>query len=295
MPVLEFRPRIEDKPVDETVKCPQCFGEIPAAARFCMHCGNKVKTEKKKKKSAPKTKHTKVPLRTDEEINAFARAIGTSASTSLDKRNNAMRNLTLFLIGINTGLRSSDLIRLKVSHFFNKDMSEKNVLYVVEQKTGKGREMNIMPKLSNQIRKYVDSVGLSYGDYLAQSKKERTSKKRDPDLYGEKVIGGGSWNDILVKAAVSLGWPAELYGGHTLRKTFGYRTYKSAIATSRESGSLALATVCKMFNHSSEAITMIYIGISKEEVMEVCKLTTEQYDWAAMEALSYELGDNEDE
>jgi integrase len=293
--VLEFKPRIDENPVVETAKCPHCFGEIPAAARFCMHCGNKVKAEKKSKKSAPKSKHTKAPLKTDEEINAFAQAISTPTSNSEHKRTIALRNLALFLVGINTGLRNSDLLRLKVSHFFNKDMSARKTLYVVEKKTGKGREIDIMPQLAEHVKEYVESAGLGYEDFLAGSQRGRTSSVRDDDLHGENVLSGISWNQIIVSTAESLGWQASKYGGHTLRKTFGYRTYKSASALSRESGSLALATVCKMFNHSSEAITLIYIGLDKEEVMEVCKLTTDQYDWAAMQAMAYELGDKNEE
>lgn len=293
--VLEFRPKIEDKPVEETVKCPHCFGEIPSAARFCMHCGNKVKFEKKSKKSAPKSKHTKVPLKTDEEINVFAQAISTPTSQSEHKRNIALRNLALFLTGINTGLRNSDLLRLRVSNFFNKDMSARKTLYVIEKKTGKGREIDIMPQLAEHIKEYVESAGLGYDDFLAGSQRGRTSSVRDDDLHGENVLSGISWNQIIVSTAESLGWEPTLYGGHTLRKTFGYRTYKSARALSRESGELALAMICKMFNHSSQSITMVYVGIDKEEVMEICKLTSEQYDWAAMQALAYELGDKNDE
>lgn len=293
--VLDFRPRIEDNPVEETVKCPHCFGEIPVVARFCMHCGNKVKVEKKSKQQAPKSKHTKVPLKTDDEIKAFAQAIGAPTSQSKHKRNIALRNLALFMIGINTGLRNSDLLRLKVSNFFNKDMTAKQTLYVIEKKTGKGREIAILPQLESYVRNYVEFAGLEHNDFLAGSQRGRTSVVRDDDLHGENVLSGISWNQIIVATAESLGWQASQYGGHTLRKTFGYRTYKSASALSRESGALALATVCKLFNHSSEAITLIYIGLDKEEVMEVCKLTTDQYDWAAMQAIAYELGDKNEE
>ena len=48
-------------------------------------------------------------------------------------------------------------------------------------------------------------------------------------------------------------------GTHTLRKTFGYHHYKKF---------KDVALLQKIFNHSSPAITLRYIGIDQEEIDE---------------------------
>lgn len=51
----------------------------------------------------------------------------------------------------------------------------------------------------------------------------------------------------------------ESIGTHSMRKTFGYHYYK---------GTKDVATLQKIFNHSSEAITLKYIGITQDSIDE---------------------------
>ena len=58
----------------------------------------------------------------------------------------------------------------------------------------------------------------------------------------------------MKKAAKAVGVPYNV-GTHSLRKTFGYRYYKTT-------GDLD--TLQRIFNHSSSLITMRYIGLDAE-------------------------------
>lgn len=49
----------------------------------------------------------------------------------------------------------------------------------------------------------------------------------------------------------------EKFGTHTMRKTFGYHHYKKY---------KDVAMLQKIFNHSSPAMTLRYIGIEQEEI-----------------------------
>ena len=69
-------------------------------------------------------------------------------------------------------------------------------------------------------------------------------------LLGYKIING---------AAKEIGI-MENIGTHTLRKTFGYYAYQSGIA---------IEVLQKLFNHSTPAITLRYIGITQEHLDEV--------------------------
>ena len=296
--VLEFIPRPAPEPqIVKVLVCGKCRHESDAGLDFCGKCGNRLTPEPKKQRYTPKKKQTKVPLKTEEEIKAMAQVLATPSGNTEYKRQLALRNVTLFNLNIHLGLRVSDLIRLKVKDFFNQDGTVKQsaTVYVQEKKTKKGREIEVRPQVAQLLADYVEKMGLQYDDWLAWSRRaqEDTAKKRkinrDIDLIGEKVLSGSEFAQIIVRSAEALGWPAELYGSHTLRKTFGYRMYRNACVRGSEFGRSALTTICKIFGHSSEAITMIYIGIDKEEIMALYEMSADDYDWAYMQALADEL------
>ena len=55
---------------------------------------------------------------------------------------------------------------------------------------------------------------------------------------------------------------------HSLRKCFGRKIFES----SGENAQLALVKLSELFNHSSVAITKIYLGLRQEEIMEAYDL-----------------------
>lgn len=151
------------------------------------------------------------------------------------KRHCSERDYILFLLGINTGLRVSDLLHLKV-----KDARGKRKLIVKEGKTEKQRTIhlqNVYDELNNYI-KTLDS------EWLFPSRK------------GDKPITRIQVYRQLNKAAEMVDMPDGI-GTHTMRKTFGYWYYKQ---------SKDIATLQKILNHSHPEITLRYIGITDEEI-----------------------------
>ena len=118
------------------------------------------------------------PLRTQQEINDFL--------FCLRRNKNAERDVFLFLIGINSGLRMSDIVKLK-----KKDVISSKNPRIVEQKTGKTRIL------------YLSSLQELIQDY---------TKDLEPEDYLFPSTKGGHVRDDI--------------GTHTLRKTFGYHYYK---------------------------------------------------------------------
>lgn len=57
----------------------------------------------------------------------------------------------LFVIGINTGLRISDILKLKVE-----DVRDKSHIVIKETKTGKEKRFLINSRLRDYIDKYID-------------------------------------------------------------------------------------------------------------------------------------------
>jgi integrase len=145
------------------------------------------------------------------------------------------RDYMLFVIGINTGLRISDLLKLKVS-----DVKDKTHILLTEQKTSKTKRFLINSQLKQDIDKYINNMGND--EYLFQSQKG-----------DNKAISRVQAYRILNKAAEQVG--LEEIGTHTLRKTMGYWHYKQY---------KDVALLQDIFNHSAPSVTLAYIGINQD-------------------------------
>ncbi|WP_336774142.1 site-specific integrase [Paenibacillus sp. MMO-58] len=147
------------------------------------------------------------------------------------------RDWFLFVFGINTGLRISDILNLKVS-----DVKDKTHITILEKKTGKEKRFKINANLQLVIKDYIKT--LDNDDCLFASRKTREG------------IGRVQAYKILNEAANKVGI-AEGIGTHTLRKTFGYFFYKQT---------KDVAMLQQLFNHSSPSITLRYIGITQDQM-----------------------------
>jgi len=146
------------------------------------------------------------------------------------------RDYLLFVMGINLGLRISDLLNLKVS-----DVRDKSYIEVVEQKTGKNRRIPIRANLALLINKFVQNK--PDDQWLFRSQKGDNNPITRIQAYR------------LIKNVCRKAGFVEHIGTHTLRKTFGYHLYQ----TTKD-----VALLQNIFNHSSPAITMRYIGINQD-------------------------------
>jgi len=69
------------------------------------------------------------------------------------------RNYFLFIFGINSGLRISDILRLKVS-----DVKNKTHVTIIEKKTGKEKRFKLNTSLQAEIKEYISNM--SNDEYL---------------------------------------------------------------------------------------------------------------------------------
>ena len=107
----------------------------------------------------------------------------------------------LWLLGVETGLRISDLLALRV-----KDV--KRNLHVTEKKTGKKRQFNLSPKLLAQFRSYIRKYRLKKADFLFYSAYTRTDRP---------VSRQWVWK-IIARTATEMGLFS--IGTHSARKTY---------------------------------------------------------------------------
>ena len=144
------------------------------------------------------------------------------------------RNYVLVMTGTYTGLRISDILKLKV-----KDVRNKKYIEVKEKKTNKRNIIEINPLLRKVYKDYT--VNMDDEEYLFRK-----------SYINKPITREQAWK-IMKEIGEEFG--VENLGTHTLRKTFGFHYYN-------QTGDIA--TLMQMFNHSKESITLKYIGITQD-------------------------------
>ena len=152
----------------------------------------------------------------------------------LAKRNK--RDLLLFVMGTNTGLRVSDILALDVEDVKNKDFID-----IVEKKTGKHKRFPINDKIKGLIQNFT----------LNKKEEEPLFKT----IYDNRMERTYAYR-VVNRACKKIGMQEKI-GTHTMRKTFGYHHYHKF----RD-----VALLQKIFNHYSPSVTLRYIGIDQEEI-----------------------------
>lgn len=165
-----------------------------------------------------------------------------------------MKNLVV--IGTKVGLRISDLLKLR----FEMIDQEGNVR-VSELKTGKKRNIrlnNVALSSLEELRAFYGDLGYKDGGYLFKSQNRAYVKRLEDKAVTDRAV-----NKMLREMEDYFNIPYPL-GTHSLRKKFGRDVYQ---ATGKDIG-----LVMKVLNHSSQAVTLAYIGIEKEQIEDVYNL-----------------------
>lgn len=152
------------------------------------------------------------------------------------------RNQLIFIFGINTGLRVSDILELDIS-----DVKNKSYIEIREKKTGKYKRIPLNNKLKTLIK-----------EYLKEREQKYSITAGEPLFIGKKHcrLNRSQVYRFLNEACEKVGLNINV-GTHTMRKTFGYHHYKQFND---------IALLQKILNHSSPSITLRYIGIDQETI-----------------------------
>lgn len=163
-------------------------------------------------------------------------------------RDKSKRDYLLFMVGISSALRISDILKLKVSDVWDgKKVAE--TIKLREQKTNKTKEFPITENLNKAIK-----------DYIKEYKPENLNNYLFFSRKGEnKAISRQQASNILSNAGDYVGIKDPI-NTHSMRKTWGYWAFKSGVS---------LALIMEALNHSSIANTKKYIGITQSDLNEV--------------------------
>lgn len=145
------------------------------------------------------------------------------------------------------GLRVSDLRKLTW-----KALLESDTFVITEQKTSKRRVIKINSDFQNHIRKCFEALEI-------KDMEEPCFLSRKKVVYSIQRLNV-KLKEIRAKYKLKI----ENFSSHSLRKTFGRKVYES----SGEKAEIALVRLSELFNHSSVAITKVYLGIRQDELLE---------------------------
>lgn len=175
-------------------------------------------------------------------------------------REQNIRNELLFILGINVGLRISDILKLTFDDVINfKTMRAKEYVIITEKKTSKTKKFYIGSIVSKLIEGYASSLEEVLPEtYVFCSKKSENKPISRQHAwyilnYAAEMIG-------LVERDSNKNIIFGEIGTHTLRKTFGYHAYTSGTT---------IELLMDIFNHSSKTQTLRYIGITEDQKKDV--------------------------
>lgn len=152
------------------------------------------------------------------------------------------RDYIMFMLGIYTGLRVSDILKLRV-----KDVSGKSHIILKEKKTKKQKRIQINPVLRKALKAHIQDKHLN--EFLIKSRKGSNRPISRTQAYR-----------ILKEVADHFN--LDEIGTHSMRKTFGYHYYKQT---------KDIATLQRLFNHSTPEHTLRYIGLDQDTLDNAMK------------------------
>jgi integrase len=165
------------------------------------------------------------------------------------------QDLLLFTVGINTALRISDILQLRIGQFLDEQNRLRSRFEVREIKTGKRHDVTIN-----------DSIRETLGEYL-RAYPDMTSNpdnflffNSEFNRYSDPLKRGRVWKFISA-ICKEVGLQGN-YGAHSLRKTWGYQARMQGVD---------LALIMYKLNHASLADTKRYIGITDQEIGDVVR------------------------
>lgn len=156
------------------------------------------------------------------------------------------RDYTMFVLGINTALRISDLLELRWKDVFDTQRrTYKNHIDICEQKTNKRAVIALNASCIEAFKLLKKNKPFQQADeYIfcnGKDRQEHISRNRAYHIIKDAAIVNNIEGNISC---------------HSLRKTFGYHAWKMGTPS---------ALIMNIYNHSSIEITKRYLSISQDD------------------------------
>jgi len=186
--------------------------------------------------------NTAQPIRNNEELLCFMEYYQVTAPNS--------RNNLMMVMGLNTALRISDILGLQWEDVYDFKQGRCKVhLSLVERKIDKHSLI-----LLNQ------NIKTALAWHMAEMERRGKPVNRGDWLFENQKKPGNPISRIqafrIVKRAAAACHLEGVISCHSLRKTFGYYAWRQGVEP---------ALLMNLFNHSSFAHTLRYLGIEQDD------------------------------
>ncbi|PLT30441.1 tyrosine-type recombinase/integrase [Peribacillus deserti] len=157
-------------------------------------------------------------------------------------KQNSERDYLLFVMGINTGMKISEMLGIKAGDVLCGN--ESIAFYQIPcEETVHKKEIYFNSKVRSALEHYIFNSGLTPNDYLFASLKTKNPISRQQA------------HRIIHDAIDHLGIKGK-FGASSMRKTFGYHAYKKGVS---------ISIIQEYYHHAAPSETYKYLGITKEE------------------------------
>lgn len=179
----------------------------------------------------------------------------------------AERNSGLFLLGVSTGGRISELLSLKIGDVFQNSAAVTDLLF--DKSIVKGGEVSRAVPVNRDGRKAIDAL-------IHWHREKYGNTEADRPLFPSRHNSGSvqmhrqTAHQMLKKAFIAAGLNGKI-ATHSLRKSFAQRVYE-------QSGDIYL--VKELLGHRNVATTQAYLGVNyadAREAVEAIVLDAESY------------------
>ena len=162
----------------------------------------------------------------------------------------SLRDYALFVVGINTALRISDLLALSVGDVLDEKGDVTEFIEIRERKTRRSARVHLNESARAAILEYFEREPATDPDRALFC-----SKRSDRPIDRTRA-----WK-LINDWCEAVGLTQSRYGTHTLRKTWGYMA--------RKLHSVPIELIQAKLGHATPAVTKRYLGITDEEITDV--------------------------
>ena len=201
--------------------------------------------------------------------------------------NNQYRNLLLFTMGINFGIRCGDLLKLKFGHIMEINGNIRREVRLIEEKNKNHRVCYMNDFVVEAAKMYVNSITstgdkINLNDYLFTSLSNSNSFNYYDTLHCKSSATTGKPLEVkrdpsssiqvksverMLKKVINDELGINVHAGtHLMRKTFAYQVITNAPDRNR-----AIEMLQRILGHKSPATTLYYAGITGDEIQTVCQ------------------------
>ncbi len=171
------------------------------------------------------------------------------------EQDNALRDLAMFRLAIDSMLRGSDLIRLDVGDVMQRapmgGWDAKQRSSIIQKKTRKEVAFTLSEEAGQAVQAWLAKSCLWTGDYLFPSPRKKGSHLTER-----------AYANLIKKWVKMAGLDAATYGTHSLRRTKAAYIYQ-------QTGNLRAVQL--LLGHSSINSTAHYLGIEVDDALTIAK------------------------